>query len=166
MEFETEECENLRIFGSWAGDRADARNRMRRIGWIWSGVKGWLKKPLLPKRKQARVVEASLESTVLHECHARVWYKRELKEVQQWMNKCYRYVSSDRNGQPLRQMSEWGVNIGDVRKREPWLKPVAWIVESRVLERILHVFRMGNERLTKAMVLGWYESCERVEGRS
>ena len=43
------------------------------------------------------------------------------------------------------------------------VKSVAWKVERRVLERIGHVLRMGNKRLTKAMVLGRYEG---LEGRS
>ena len=34
-----------------------------------------------------------------------------------------------------------------------------------MLERIGHVFRMRNERLTKAIVLGWWEEMERWEKR-
>ena len=100
-----------------------------------------------------------VESSVLYDCHARVWYKRELREVQKWMDKCYTYVWSDRNGQPLRHMSERRVNIVDVRERLG-VKSVAWKVDKRVLERIGHVLRMGNKRLTKAMVLRWYEGLE------
>ena len=44
-----------------------------------------------------------------------VEYKRDVKTLQNWMDKCYRYVWSDRNRQPLRQMQERGVNMGDVR---------------------------------------------------
>ena len=74
-----------------------------------------------------------------------MWYKMELKELQKWIDKCYRYVCSDRNGQPLRQMSERRVNMVDVRERLG-AKSIAWKVEKRVLERIGHVLRMGNER--------------------
>ena len=42
----------------------------------------------------------------------------------------------------------------DVR-RSLGVKSVSVKVEKRVLERIGHVMRMGNERLTKAVVLGW-----------
>ena len=48
------------------------------------------------------------------------------------------------------------------------VKSVRWKIEKRVLERIGHVARMGNERLTKAMVFGWYERLEgtrKVKGR-
>ena len=71
----------------------------------------------MSKRWQARAVEACVEGSVLYDCHVRVWYKRELKEVQKWMHKRYGYVWSDRNGQPLRQMRERGVYMVDVRER-------------------------------------------------
>ena len=35
-----------------------------------------------------------------------------------------------------------------------------WKIERRVLERIGHVMRMENDRLTKAVVLGWWEGLE------
>ena len=51
----------------------------------------------------------------------------------------------------------------DVRERRG-VESVAWKTKKRVLERIGHVLRMGNERLPKAiMVIGWYEG---LEGRS
>ena len=49
VEFGREECEDIRILGSWVEDKADVRNRLRRGGWIWSRVKGWLT-GLLSKR--------------------------------------------------------------------------------------------------------------------
>ena len=78
------------------------------------------------------------------------------------MDRCYRYVWSDRNGEPLRQMEERGVNMQDVRNRLG-VKSVRWKVEKRVLERIGHVVRMGNERCTKALVFGWWEQLEGTE---
>ena len=36
----------MRNLGSWVGDRADVRNKIRRGGWTWSRVKGWLKESL------------------------------------------------------------------------------------------------------------------------
>ena len=47
----------------------------------------------------------------------------------------------------------------DVRS-ELGVKSVRWKVEKRVLERIGHVLRMGDERLTKACVLGWMKELE------
>ena len=118
----------------------------------------------MSKKCQARVVEACVESSLLYDCHSRVWYMRDMKRLQSWMDKCYRYVWSNRNGAPLRQMQERGVNMWDVRKRLG-VKSIRWKIEKRVLERIGHVMRMGNERLTKAMILGWYEKLEGHEKR-
>ena len=129
---------------------------------LWSSVKAWLKGTSLSKRWQARVVEACVESSLLYDCQARVWYKRDMKKLQQFMDKCFRYVWSDRNGEPLRQMAERGMNMQDVRSRLG-VKSVRWKIEKRVLERIGHVMRMENDRLTKVMVLGWYEGLEGVE---
>ena len=64
-------------------------------------------------------------------------------------------------------MEARGVNMQDVRN-VLGVKSVRWKIEKRVLERIGHVARMGNERLTKAMVFGWYERLEgtrKVKGR-
>ena len=116
----------------------------------------------MSKRCQARVVEACVESSLLYDCQARVWYKREIDRMQKWMDKCYRYVWSDRNGQPLRQMQARGVNMWDVRSILR-VKSLRWKIEKRVLERIGHVVRMGNERLTKVAVFGWYEGLEGTE---
>ena len=45
------------------------------------------------------------------------------------------------------------------------VRSVRWKVEERVLERIGRVFRMRNERLAKAIVLGWWEELEKWEKR-
>ena len=154
LDFGREEGEDVCILGSWVGDKADAKNRIWSGGWIWSRLKGWL----LSKKWQAKVVQACVESIVLYDRHATVWQKRKLKEVQKWMDKCYRYMWSDRNCQPLQQMSERGVNMVDVRK--VGVKSMVWKVEKRVLKRIRCVLRMNNKKLTKAIVLQWYEGLE------
>ena len=80
------------------------------------------------------------------------------------MDRCYRYVWSDRNGEPLRQMEARGVNMQDVRSAIG-VKSVRWKIEKRVLERIGHVVRMENDRLVKAFVFGWYEGLEGLDKR-
>ena len=60
-----------------------------------------------------------------------IWLKRDVKRLQKLMDKCYRNVWSNRNGQPLHQMSERGVNIVDVRLRLG-VKSVAWKIEESV----------------------------------
>ena len=60
----------------------------------------------LTKKWQGRVVEACVGSSLLYDCQARVWYKRDEKKLQKWMDKCHRYAWSNRNGEPLRQMQK------------------------------------------------------------
>ena len=143
LEFGTEEGDEVRILGSWMGG-----------GW-----RGWVKGSRLSKRWQGRIVQACVENSLFYDCQARVWYKRDVNKLQRWMDKCYRYVWSDRNGEPLRQMAERHVNMTDVRQRLG-IKSVEWKIERRVLERIGHVVQMENDRLTKAVVLGWWEGLE------
>ena len=66
----------------------------------------------LSKKWQGKIVQACVESSLLYDCQARVWYTRDVK----WMDKCYRYVWSDRNDEPLRQMAERQENMNDVQQ--------------------------------------------------
>ena len=72
---------------------------------------------------------------------------------------CYRYIWGNRNRQPLREMHDRHSNMEDVRTRLG-VKSIRCRIEKRVLERIGHVLRMGNDRITKAVVLGWWEELE------
>ena len=72
------------------------------------------------------------------------------------MDKCYRYVWSSRREQPLRRMQAMGVNMWDLRSKLG-VKSVRWKIEKRVYERIGHVMRMSDDRIVKAVILGWYE---------
>ena len=71
--------------------------------------------------------------------------------LQKWMDKCWRYVWSNRKGETLRQMQARGENMYDVRARLG-VKSVQWKIEKRVSERIGHVMRMKDENLTKVAV--------------
>ena len=53
----------------------------------------------------------------------------------------------------------------DVRTRLG-VKSIRCRIEKRVLERIGHVLRMGNDRITKAVVLGWWEELEGREKKA
>ena len=59
----------------------------------------------------------------------------------------------------MRRMKEVGMNMIDVRGMLG-VRTLEAKIEKRVLERIGHVMRMGDERMTKAVVLGWYEGLE------
>ena len=100
-----------------------------------------------------------MESSLLYDCQARVWYKKDVRALQSWVDKCYRWVWSGGRGQPLRRMQAQGANMTDVRGRLR-IRAVECKIEKRVLERIGHVMRMGDERIAKAVVLGWYEGLE------
>ena len=52
--------------------------------------------------------------------------------------------------------------MADVRK-ELKVKSIRWKIEKRVLERLGHVMRMEDGRMTKAVVLGWMEDLENRE---
>ena len=160
--FGTEEGGDIRVLGSWLGAEADRMNRIRRAGMLWEQVKGWLRGLKMSKKTQVKIVEACVESSLLYDCQARVWYKKDVRALQSWMDRCYRWVWSGGRGQPLRKMQEQGRNMVDVRGSLE-IRSVEAKVEKRVLERIGHVMRMGDERMTKAVVLGWYEG---LEGRA
>ena len=51
------------------------------------------------------------------------------------------------------QMEREGKNMADVR-RELGVRRLRWKIEKRVLERIGHVMRMEDDRMTKAVVCG------------
>ena len=97
-------------------------------------------------------MEATVGNCLLYDCQAWVCWKVDLGKLQRWVYKCYRYIWSSGNRERKLAGHE---NMEDVK----------WKVEKRVLERIEHVFRMGNEILTKAVVLGWWEELEKWEKR-
>ena len=88
--FGAEEHVDIRVLESWLGAEVDRRNRIRRTGMLWGQVKGWLRGSKISKKTQARVVETCVESSLLYNCQARVWYKRDVKALQSWMYICYR----------------------------------------------------------------------------
>ena len=140
-----EDSEGIRMLGSWMGPEADIRNRIRRANGLWAKVRGQLKGSRLSKRCQARIVEGCVESGLLFDSSIRVWWGKDIKILQSWIDRKYRYIWGIRNGEPLRQMQARGENRWDVRARLG-VKSVRWKIEKRVLERIGHVLRMGNDR--------------------
>ena len=97
------------------------------------------------------IVQACVVSSLLYDCQASVWYKRDMSKSQRLMDKSYRYVWSDRNGESLRQKH---VNMEDMLQRLG-VNSVEWKIEKRVLESIDQMMRMENDSLTEVVVLGW-----------
>ena len=56
----------------------------------------------------------------------------------------------------MRQIAEKHENGIDIR-RNLGVISFEWKIEKRVLGRISHIMRLGNERITQAVVLGWWE---------
>ena len=159
LEFGSEEGKKIRMLGSWIGPEEDIKNRKKRAGALWCKVKKKLMHTRLSKRRQARIFEACVESALLFDCATRTWYKGDVKKLQQWADKCVRYLWSRKTEPPLREMQRRGVNMQDIRN-ELNIKTIGWKIEKRVWGRMGHVFRMGEERVTKMVTLGWLEELE------
>ena len=112
----------------------------------------------LSKKCQARIVEATVVSSLLYDRQARVWWARDIKRLQSWVDR-YMYIWGNRNRQPLREMQDRHSNMEDVRTRLG-VRSIKCRIEKMVLERKGHLLRMGNDRITEAVVLGWWEDLE------
>ena len=44
-------------------------------------------------------------------------WARDIKRLQSWAERCYRYICGNRNRQPLREMQDGHSNMEDVRTR-------------------------------------------------
>ena len=165
--FGTVEGEKIRMLGSYIGPGEDVKQRIRRGGAAWAKLKPRLKGSSLSKQMQARIAETCVESTLLFDCQVRTWQVNEVKKMQSFVDKIYRYIWSRKSKPPLIQMQEERRNMQDVRN-DLKIKSLRWKVEKRVLERMGHVCRMEDERMVKAVTFGWMEDLEdlpKVPGR-
>ena len=161
LKFGEEGSGDVRMLGSWVGPKEDVRNRIRRANGAWRKLKEQLKHTKLSKRMQAKVVEACLESSLLFDCHTRVWYLSEIKALQRWIDRAYRYIWSNKTCPPLRQMQRERRNMQDVRNTLN-IPSLRIKIEKRTMERIGHIMRMENNREVKIATLGWYEKLEQL----
>ena len=159
--FGTVEGEKIRMLGSYIGPEEDVKQRLKRGGAAWAKLKPRLKGSSLSKQMQARIAETCVESTLLFDCQVRTWQTRELRKMQSFVDKIYRYIWSRKTKPPLIQMQEEKKNMQDVRN-DLSIKSLRWKVEKRVLERMGHVCRMEDSRMVKAVTFGWYEELESI----
>lgn len=159
--FGTTDGEKIRMLGSYIGPTEDVKQRIRRGGAAWAKLKPQLKGSSLSKQMQARIAETCVESTMLFDCQVRTWQVNELKKMQSFVDKIYRYIWSRKSKPPLIQMQEERKNMQDVRN-DLKIKSLRWKVEKRVLERIGHVCRMDDNRMVKAVTFGWMEDLENI----
>ena len=160
--FGEEESCSIRMLGSWMGWAEDIKQRLKRGGRSWLIAKQRLKGSKLPKKVQARVVEASVESSVLFDCPARTWRVKEIQWLQSLVDRAYRYIWSNKKKLPLVQIQQEGVNMVDVREALG-VKSLRWKIEKQVYESIGHVLRMEDGRLVKALVFGWLKNLGKSE---
>ena len=157
--FGEEESGKVRMLGSWMGWSEDVKQRLKRGGRAWWMTKQRLKGSRISKKLQARIVEASVESSMLFDCQARTWRVGEVKKLQSFVDRAYRHIWSNKTKPPLMQMQEEGVNMVDVRK-SLGVRSLRWKIEKRVYERMGHVLRMDDDRLVKSIVFGWLRNLE------
>ena len=67
-DFGTKEGGKIRMIGCWMGWKEDVKNRLTRAGCAWFKVRQRFVGSRLLKKKQARVVEACVETALLFDC--------------------------------------------------------------------------------------------------
>ena len=80
------------MLGSWMGWREDVDQRLKRGNRNWWTTKKRLAGAKISKTLRARIVEASVESTMLFDCHVRTWRQTEIKRMQKQADPAYRSV--------------------------------------------------------------------------
>ena len=149
-----------RMLGCWMGMKVDIKERKKRASRLWFLLKMRFKHTRLSKITQAKIFEACVESALLFDSHTRTWYNKEVKSLQQWVDRAYRYIWGGRRGPPLIRMQREHKNMYDVRSYLK-VKSIRYKIEKRTLERIGHIMRMEEGRMTKKVVLGWFEELEK-----
>ena len=97
------------MLGVWLDRKHDLQQRINRSNRAWFAVKRRLRGTKLPKKTQARIIEACIESTMLFDCATRPWHNSEIKKMQQSMDKCYRFAWMNK------KMEERRINMYGVR---------------------------------------------------
>ena len=157
--FGDSESGNVRMLGTWLGHEKDTKMRLQRAGKVWSTIRKRFLKCKLSKATQARVSEACVESIVLFNIVVHPFLAREIKILQQFCDKKYRYIWSDRKGEPLRQMQEYGINMTNIRNQLQ-VSSIRTKVEVAYLTRMGHILRLPDEILVKQALLGWLTTLE------
>ena len=159
MEFGAKDSEEIRMLGTYMGNEHDTNMRIKRAARTWMQIKKRFLKCKLSKKTQAKVVETCVESTILFNSAVRPFSQSEIKRIQSWIDKRYRYIWSNKKEEPLRQMERNHMNMQDVRN-ELDVMTIRSKLEKSHLERIGHIARMSDERLVKQTTMGWIRRLE------
>ena len=154
LRFGEESAEKIRMLGVFIGRGVDVEERLKRMRKSSFILRKRIKNSKLSKRHQAKIVELCVESSGLFNCSIRPWHVAEIRKLQRYIDKLYRYIWSNKKKQPLREMQEKGVNMFQVRKTLG-VGSLELKIEKRTLERLGHVLRMKNDRVVKQITLGW-----------
>ena len=118
-------------------------------------------KSRLSKRQQAIIVQTCVEAGLLFDAAVRPWYKSEINEMPQWIDRRYRYVWINKKEPPLITMERTHTEMQDICNQLN-IKTLQWNIEKRILQRIGHVLRMDSARPVEAAVLGWSPALETI----
>ena len=157
--FGDSESGNVRMLGTWLEHEKDTKMRLQRTGKVWSTIRKRFLKCKLSKVTQAKVFEACVEGTMLFNIAVRPFLAREIKSFQRFCDKKYRYIWSDRKGEPLRQMQEYQINMADIRNQLQ-ASSIRTKIEVAHLTRMGHILRLPDESLVKQALLGWLTKLE------
>ena len=162
--FGTKGADKTRMLGTHIGRKEDRTERIKRANIAWAKFKRRLWKSKLSRRTKAVIVQAVVESTMLFDCQARSWTNTDLRKFQSAADKCYRFVWNDGKGLPKLRMQAEHTNSYNIRLQLE-IHSIRYKVEKRALERVGHVLRMPDSRLTKRVVLGrWNEDTKNKKG--
>ena len=160
LPFATSEANPIKMLGTKVGKKDDVALRIKRGNCAWARVRRWLWRSNLKKRTKAIIVQAVVESSMLFDCNVRGWSTTDTKRLQSVADKAYRFVWNSGRGLTLIRMQEEQVNMYEIR-HQLGIDSIRQKVEIRSLQRIGHLLRMPNSRLTKKVVLGrWTEEKE------
>ena len=157
--FGDEESKEIRMLGSWLDLGIDVANRIKRVGFLWSKVRPQMVKSRYVQ--QAIIVETCVLAGLLFDAAVCPYYKNEINRMQQWIDRRYRCVWSNKQKPPLITMERTHTNRQDIRNQLN-IKTLQWKIEKRSLEQIGHVLRMDISRPVKAAVLGWSPALETI----
>ena len=92
LKFGEESAEKIRMLGVFIGRRVDMEERLKRMRKSSFILRRRLKNSKLSKKHQAKIVELCVESTGLFNCSVRPWHAAEIRKLQRYVDKLYRYV--------------------------------------------------------------------------
>ena len=72
------------------GMKVHIKERKKRASRLWFLLKMRLEHTRLSKITQAKIFEACVESALLFDSHTGTWYNKEVKSLQQWVDRAYR----------------------------------------------------------------------------